>query len=81
MNETIFFTHNHNDFNLFFNKKSLINLKKEIKILRNPLNKHLSDEEVLKYSEDASSIISEWWTGAGKFLFQNHKNLKAIIRA
>ena len=81
MDKTIFFTHNENDFKLFFNKKSLVNLKKDIKILKNPLNKHLNDEEILKYSEDASIIISEWWTGAGKSLFRNKKNLKAIIRA
>ena len=81
MKKTIFFTHNKNDFDLFFDKNSLANLRKDIKILFNPLDKHLNDEEIIQYSEDASIIISEWWTGAGSKLFKNKKDLKAIIRA
>ena len=81
MKKTIFFTHNKNDFDFFFDKHSLVNLRKNVKILYNPLDKHLNDEEILKYSEDASIIICEWWTGAGPKLFKNKKDLKAIIRA
>jgi len=81
MKKTIFFTHNKNDFDFFFDKHSLLNLRKDVKILYNPLDKHLNDEEILKYSEDASIIISEWWTGAGPKLFKNKKDLKAIIRS
>ncbi len=81
MKKTIFFTHNKNDFDFFFDKHSLVNLRKNVKILYNPLDKHLNDEEILQHSEDASIVICEWWTGAGPKLFKNKKDLKAIIRA
>ena len=79
MKKTIFFTHNKNDFNLFFDKRALNLLDKNIKIIRNQTNRHLNDKEILKKSKDASIIITEWWTGAGEKLLQK-KNLKAIIR-
>ena len=48
MKKTIFFTHNKNDFNLFFDKKALNLLDKNIKIIRNQTNRHLNDKEILK---------------------------------
>ena len=79
MNNLIFFTHKKNDLDYFFDKNSLKFLDKNIKILFNPKNRHLSEKEVIKYSKNASIIITEWWTGAGTKLLQS-KNLKAIIR-
>ena len=79
MGTTIFFTHKKRDFDLFFDKNAIGLLNKNIKILFYPLNRHLKEEEVIKYSKNASIIVTEWWTGAGNKLLEK-KNLKAIIR-
>lgn len=79
MKNTIFFTHKKRDFDLFFDKNALKLLNKDTKILFNPFNRHLKEDEVIKYSKNATIIISEWWTGAGEKLLKK-KNLKAVIR-
>ena len=79
MKNIIFFTHKKKDFELFYDEGTLRFLDKKIKILFNPLNRRLNEDEVIKYSKNASIIITEWWTGAGEKLLKN-KNLKAIIR-
>ena len=70
MQNIIFFTHKKKDFELYFDKSALKYLDKKIKILSNPLNRRLNEDELIKYSKNASIIVTEWWTGAGEKLLK-----------
>ena len=52
MQNIIFFTHKKKDFELYFDKSALKYLDKKIKILSNPLNRRLNEDELIKYQNE-----------------------------
>ena len=80
MKKSIFFTHAPNDFDLFFCAEALDRLAADIDVRFNPLERHLTERELLEFSAGSDIIISEWWTAPSNTLLSNKPDLLAFIR-